>query len=285
MQIELIDTFLDLCETRSFNRTAERLGVTQSTVSGRIKALERAVGESLLSRSRAGTELTTAGMRFAPHARHVRLLWTEALHATRQRDGGALTMRIAIQHDLMENHIADWITALRDSLPGSAFYVEADYSVQMCRDMVSGDLDLGILFTPSGHPDLHFESLGEVVYRMVSTDTDTLVGVKGNRYILPNYSPAFAHSHAELLPRLSRGAVSSGQGGVIRGLLSALGGSTYLLDETARALVASGEARFVSDAPRIAQSVYAGAHLRYRHRPAYRRMIRVLRGQVRSDTG
>ncbi len=33
MQIELIETFLDLMETGSFNRTADRLGVTQSTVS------------------------------------------------------------------------------------------------------------------------------------------------------------------------------------------------------------------------------------------------------------
>ena len=44
MQIELIETFLDLLETRSFNRTAERLGVTQSTVSGRVRALERMLG-------------------------------------------------------------------------------------------------------------------------------------------------------------------------------------------------------------------------------------------------
>ena len=48
MQIELIETFLDLCETRNFNRTAERLGVTQSTVSGRMRALEAKVGSRLL---------------------------------------------------------------------------------------------------------------------------------------------------------------------------------------------------------------------------------------------
>jgi DNA-binding transcriptional LysR family regulator len=39
MQTELLETFLDLCETRSFNRTADRLGVTQSTISGRVRAL------------------------------------------------------------------------------------------------------------------------------------------------------------------------------------------------------------------------------------------------------
>jgi DNA-binding transcriptional LysR family regulator len=40
MNIEQIETFLDLCDTRSFNQTAERLGVTQSTISGRVRALE-----------------------------------------------------------------------------------------------------------------------------------------------------------------------------------------------------------------------------------------------------
>jgi len=40
MQIEHLETFLDLMETNSFNRTAERLNLTQSTVSGRIQALD-----------------------------------------------------------------------------------------------------------------------------------------------------------------------------------------------------------------------------------------------------
>ena len=65
MQPEQIETFLDLCQTRSFNRTAERLGVTQSTVSGRVAALEEALEVRLFDRSRAGTALTPEGRRFA----------------------------------------------------------------------------------------------------------------------------------------------------------------------------------------------------------------------------
>ena len=61
MQIDLLDTFLDLAETRSFHRTAEKLGITQSTVSARISALEEAVGSRLFDRSRAGTDLTPEG--------------------------------------------------------------------------------------------------------------------------------------------------------------------------------------------------------------------------------
>ncbi len=55
MQIEWIETFLDLLDTRSFNKSAERLNITQSTVSARINALETEIGKKLFSRSRAGT--------------------------------------------------------------------------------------------------------------------------------------------------------------------------------------------------------------------------------------
>ena len=72
MQIELLDTFLDLIETRSFHRTAERLHVTQSTISARLKALEQALGGRLFTRSRAGTDLTTEGLKFETHARALR---------------------------------------------------------------------------------------------------------------------------------------------------------------------------------------------------------------------
>ncbi|MGA1275699.1 MAG: flagellar basal-body MS-ring/collar protein FliF, partial [Gemmobacter sp.] len=49
MQIDLLDTFLDLLETRSFHRTAERLGVSQSTVSGRVRALEGELSRTIAS--------------------------------------------------------------------------------------------------------------------------------------------------------------------------------------------------------------------------------------------
>ena len=61
MNRQLLLTYMDVLETRNFNRTAERLGIMQSTVSARIAALEKSVGRRLFTRSRAGTDLTTAG--------------------------------------------------------------------------------------------------------------------------------------------------------------------------------------------------------------------------------
>lgn len=277
MQIELVETFLDLCETRSFHRTADRLGVTQSTVSGRIRALERALDRRLFTRGRSGTDLTTEGLMFAPHARSLRLAWAEAVAAARQAGDSALTLRIGLQNDLAANHIGDWVNALRTAFPGVSFYVEPDYSASMCAELAGGSLDLALLFTPKPLPDLHFETVGEIGYRMVSTDTDRLQDVQAERYILPNYSPAFAQTHAILHPHLSAAQVGSGQNAAVAGLLLRLGGATYLLEETARALAASGQAQVVRDAPPITQTVYAALHLRNRHRPTHRRLVRLLR--------
>lgn len=280
MQTDLIDTFLDLVETRSFNRSAERLGVTQSTISGRVKALEGLLGCRLFSRSRAGTQLTTEGLRFEPHARSLRHGWTEARNAVRDARDPALTLRVGIQHDLMGDRVAAWLGVIRAALPEAALYVEADYSVQMCADVQAGELDLAIAFTPRAHPDLHFATLGEMSYRMVSTETDQLSAVRPDSYILPNYSPAFARTHAALFPVLSGAPVSSGQTAVVDGMLRAFGGATFLPAQAAADRVAAGEAHAVRRAPPIRQPVFAVLHLRNRHRGPHRRIVRLLSDEL-----
>jgi DNA-binding transcriptional LysR family regulator len=191
MNIEQIETFLDLCDTRSFNRTADRLGVTQSTISGRVRALENALNCRLLERSRAGTDLTTEGLRFEPHARAMRLAWRAGVQDAHGAGSAARTARIGIQHDLLGDSVAGWVTVLQGAMPQTALYVEADYSAQMCSDVASGASDLAILYTPKPHPDLHFETLGEIAYVMVSTEAEDIADVRAETYISPISRPPF----------------------------------------------------------------------------------------------
>lgn len=277
--MELIDTFLDLCETKSFNKTAERLGVTQSTVSGRIKSLETAVGVRLFQRSRAGTALTTQGLRFEPHARSLRHDWITALNATRDTAMAGVTMRIGLQHDLVGLEVKRLIGAFRDALPDTAFLVEADYSTQMCTDLTSGAQDIGVLYSPRQQPDLYFETLGEVSYVMVSTECDDLSNIDPVTYILANYSPAFAQAHTALLPALTHVSLSIGQNAAMVDLLTSLSGSGYVQVHSAKALVASQVCAYVTGAPVIHQPVFVGVNLRNRHRAAYRKLMRILHDQ------
>lgn len=273
MQVDLIETFLDLMETRSFNRTAERLNITQSTVSHRVKALEAQFNRKLFTRNKGGTVPTAAGLRFLDYAKALQNQWHEATRAVTSAGALERSMRLGIQHDLAEAFAGEWLAAIRLDLPTTEFYMEADYSNQMNRDLGAGDLDLALLYTPHYLPDLHYERIGDVHYVMVSRDAASLSDIKVETYIQAIYSPAFDRAHRLALPHLSAAPVASGQNMAITMLLHALGGAAYVTAATAERLVQSGRAKLVADAPAIPQSVYAAASLRTRHAHQHRKII------------
>lgn len=276
MQIELIDTFLDLVDTRSFNRTADRMGVTQSTVSARVKALEQALETTLFRRSRAGTDLTTEGLRFETHARMLRQEWIAARRAVLPSGDAALTLRLGIQNDLAAATLGTLVAAFRQALPQTAFYIEPDYSTQMCNDLVTGALDFAVLFTPKAHPDLHFASVGEIACRLVSSHARTKAEVDPSTMIFAHFSPAFERTHRILLPELSEAPLSVGQSTAVAALLLAMGGSGYVMPDAARMLVDTGRFRVVSDAPVIQQPIHAAMHLRNRHTRLHRKLTQLV---------
>lgn len=280
MQIELLDTFLDLCETRSFNRTAERLGITQSTVSARVAALEAAVGARLFERSRAGTDQTIEGRRFEGHARSLRHEWNEARRRIQVPDRAAQLLRLGIQNDLAAQHIGEWMADFRRALADTAFYVEPDYSNQMCADLLTGTQDFAVMFSPKPHPDLHFETVGEVPYRMVSSETDRLAEVRVETFVFAHFSPAFETMHRAVTPQLASAAISVGQSGTVAALIGAMGGAGYVLERTAEALTAEGRFRMVGDAPVLRQPVYAAMHVRHRISAVHRRLTRIVRRRL-----
>jgi DNA-binding transcriptional LysR family regulator len=276
MQIDLLDTFLDLAETRSFHRTGERLRVTQSTVSARVSALEVAVGQRLFNRSRAGTDLTPEGKRFEPHARALRHQWNEARRRIQIPQGAAQLLRLGIQNDLAAVYLGDWVAEFRAALPETAFYIEPDYSNQMCADLLTGILDFAVMFSPKPHPDLHFESVGDVTYRMISTDTRRLAGVRPDRFVFAHFSPAFEEMHRQLTPELAASPVSVGQSGSVISLLTAMGGSGYVLEKTAGELIATQRFQRVEDAPDLRQPVFAALHIRHRTQSLHRRLTQLV---------
>lgn len=277
MQVELLETFLDLMETRSFNGTAERLGLSQSTVSSRIQALESTLGKKLFSRSRAGTKPSAAGLRFAEYARTIRHEWNEARRSVQTTGNFTRSMRIGMQNDLAATHIGEWIAEFRQALPETAFYIEPDYSTQMCSDVLSGEMDMAVLFTPKHFPDLHFEEVGAIRYCLASTHAKRYSDLDAQRYIFANITPAFERLHSQAMPDFKNAAITSGQNSAVCSLLATLGGSAFVLEESASELIASGLCHLVEDVKPISQNVYFAVHLRNRHSHAHKKMLSIIR--------
>lgn len=78
MRIEQLQAFLAVTETGNFGQAAQKCGVTQSTVSRQIQALEQSVGLPLFHRT-TQAKLTIAGERLFPRVRKICQEWTNAI--------------------------------------------------------------------------------------------------------------------------------------------------------------------------------------------------------------
>ncbi len=72
MNTKQIDAILELSKTLNFNRAAEKLYVSQPTLSYEIKEAEREIGFKIFERSGKGAVLTPAGEQFCTQLRNIR---------------------------------------------------------------------------------------------------------------------------------------------------------------------------------------------------------------------
>jgi DNA-binding transcriptional LysR family regulator len=282
MQIELLDTFLDLIETRSFNKTADRLGITQSTVSSRVRALEALLDKQLFIRNKSGTEPTAAGMRFEAHARAVKLRWLDAQREIQAVGKFDRLIRIGVHVEIYEDLLTKWLDWARAAMPKLAIYVEIDYSNQMILDLTTGGLDLAVLYSPQHFPDMHYEQVAEERFLMVSTRRIALADVKSSDYIRTNYSPAFDQAHKQMMPELDASPISTGHGGAVSSLLRSRGGTAFVTASIATKLQREGVVELVAEAPVISHPIYSAVHVRNRHSHTHLRLLKALKGLTTS---
>lgn len=266
MNIEHIRTFLDLTETRNFSRTAGRLDVNQSTVSFRIRALERALGARLFVRGRGATELTPAGLKFERYARSLRRAWGQALEDIGLPAGFADRLHLGMQIQLADRLADGWGLALERELPDTAIHIGSDYSKAMSEQLILGTLDIAVLYDPERRPELVVEPVFEEAFDMVATRPMRLQDVTPATYIGVRESPQFQERHAEALPELGQPALSVEIASMAVSCLRTRGGAAYLPRRLARPLLDRGEAALVPDAPTLGQTVHVAHHGRNRRR-------------------
>jgi LysR family transcriptional regulator, chromosome initiation inhibitor len=126
--------FAAVIELGSFDAAAERLHVTPSAVSQRIKALEQRVGQVLVVQEKPCTA-TASGIPLLRLAAQTALLQAEALAEMGGGDGLAPRIAVAVNADSM----ATWFTGVFGALDGVLFDVrieDQDHSTRLLREGV-----------------------------------------------------------------------------------------------------------------------------------------------------
>jgi LysR family transcriptional regulator, chromosome initiation inhibitor len=126
--------FAAVIELGSFDAAAERLHVTPSAVSQRIKALEQRVGQVLVVREKPCTA-TAAGVPLLRLAAQTALLEAEALAEMGGSDGVAARIALAVNADSM----ATWFTGVLGAVDDVLFDIcieDQDHSTRLLREGV-----------------------------------------------------------------------------------------------------------------------------------------------------
>jgi DNA-binding transcriptional LysR family regulator len=255
MNIDLARTFLEIVETGNFNKAAERLHVTQSTVSMRIKALEDELGRPLFLRGKTGTELTATGQQFRRYASTLVRVWEQARHEIALPRGFRSVLTVGGQFSLWDRMLLKWIPWMRSQRPDIALRVEVGLSEGLMRQLAEGLIDIGVMYSPQSRPGLITEKLLDERLVLVST-TERTLAQWGDDYVFADWGPEFRAAHGQTYPDLSAPAISVGLGLLGLQHILANGGFGYFPMRVVRRLIDEGRLFRIADAPEFRRPAY-----------------------------
>ena len=170
MELRQIRYFVGVSEAGSLLKASARLHIAQPALGQQIAALEHDVGARLFDRSSRGVTLTDAGKAFLEHAK-VLLADVERARAAVRESSRVPMGDVAIGLPTTVALIATVpiLQACRDQLPQVHVKIVDGYSGFLREWLVSGRLDLALLFGDQGDTSLAKQALLEDRLAFVSS--------------------------------------------------------------------------------------------------------------------
>lgn len=256
MYIDHIKTFLEVASTGSFQLAAEKLFVTQSAVSARIKALEESLNRPLFLRKRNGIEMTSGGQRFHPHALTVVQAWGRARQEVALPDSLSSIVNLGIQLNHWEHLAAPWLLWMEQHSPNSATQIVAEYSESLMRQVRNGVLELAVLYQPQRCPGITIEHLLTESLILVSTEPRRLSKDQVPGYIFVDWGESFREQHSQAFPNSPTHRLTVGLGAVALNHIIKQGGSGYFLKNMVKDLISDGTMHHVKKSPTFERPLY-----------------------------
>lgn len=160
MELRHLRYFLAVADERSFTRAAERLHVTQPTLSHQIKQLETLVGTVLFERGGKDVELTAAGHMFKPYCERVlKELEASALAISELEGLMRGTLRMAVFHSFSHSMLPPILSEFALHYPGVHVTARLVPRADMERDLLNADLDMAVAYIVDDHDQIVSERL------------------------------------------------------------------------------------------------------------------------------
>ncbi len=164
--------FIEVANTQNLSRAAEKLGISQPSLTIAIQRLEVSVGINLLNRSKKGVSLTQGGKQLLIHAHDLLQKWehvkSKAVASTNEIQG---FYSIGCHVSVGLYSLARFLPKLMDQNPKIEIRLVHELSRKIVEKVIQMEVDIGIAVNPVKHPDL--------VIRTLCLDEVTLWAAKG----------------------------------------------------------------------------------------------------------
>ncbi len=256
VDLTLLQTFVELEEAGTMSTAAQRLHVTQATVSARISQLEELLDKRLFERSKVGSQLTTAGRQFSPHARRMLGLWTKARDEVRDATPAPSRIRLGGEFALSTSLFLSWLVKIRSQRADLHLETVVD-SVERLMEMVQqGKLDMAVLYSPLRRKGVRSHLVLQEELICVSTERGCR-RVTPETYVHVDWGPDFAAQHSHALPELEHVATRIGLGPLALRYLVRVGGAGYFRTRAVAPFLKQKRLHRVRDMPSFSYSIYA----------------------------
>ena len=168
--------FVEVSHSQNLSRAAERLGISQPSLTLSIRRLEQSIGTPLLIRSKKGVTLTQGGKQLLAHARDLLQKWetakSHALASTQEVQG---CYTIGCHASVAIYSLGGFLPDLLEKHPQLEIKLHHDLSRKITEAVIRLEMEIGIVVNPIRHPDL--------VIRKLCNDEVTFWVGDGNRKV------------------------------------------------------------------------------------------------------
>jgi LysR family nitrogen assimilation transcriptional regulator len=162
MDLKQLEYFVRVAELGSFTRAAVALEVAQPALSRQVRLLEVELRQSLLTRNGRGAAPTEAGKLLLEHGRGI-LHQVERAREELGRVRGALAGRVALglPPSVAKAMTVPLIREFRRRMPDATLSISEGLSVGMEESLLTGRLDIALLYNASPSPEIELTPLLE----------------------------------------------------------------------------------------------------------------------------
>ncbi len=150
-----IDCILACAEHGNITKAAERVGLTQASLSKVLQKTESSLGLKVFVRSPRGIKLTASGKEFVQSLKNIRNHWTQfAQDNPQDEEYGLSEISVGTHSSIAGSYFPKILEKMFLQYPRTNFKFDFSRSVEVTQKVARSELDIGLVVNPVRNPEL-----------------------------------------------------------------------------------------------------------------------------------